>query len=145
MPDKNEQLLKLLKDNHVLQLAYAASSDYVLRKSFGLIKELQVFRGKKELAPAILKQYEGFVKKLSNSVIIGAHLYALELTGEQETIRKAVITTLEQKELRQDPMVGQTAGKIASGLLRRKFSRDKGLSEPELIEILNMLRKEVNL
>jgi hypothetical protein len=143
MPTKNERLLKLLEDTHALRLAYTASSDYVMRLAFEHIKDLQAFRGKTELAPAILKQYESFVERVRDSVILGAHLYALELTGAKEAVRKAVVATLDLKELRQDSMVVQTAGKIAVSLLRRKLSRRKDLSEQELDEIHSTLKKEV--
>jgi hypothetical protein len=143
MSTKNEQLLKLLEDAHVLRLAYAASSDYVMRLSFERIKELQAFRRKTELAPNILKQFENRIERVRDSVILGAHLYALELTGAQDALRKAVVATLDQKELRQDPMLAQTAGKIAARLLRRKLPRGKDLTEQALDEIHTTLRKEV--
>jgi len=143
MPNKNKQLLKLIADTKALRLAYAASSDYVMRLAFTRIKELQAFRGEKELAPAILKQYESLVARMRDSVILGAHLYALELTGSKEAIRKAVLATLDHKELRKDPMIAQTAGKIAASLFRRKLQHGKDLDEQELNEIHIKLRKEV--
>ncbi len=143
MSTPNEHLLKLLEDTHALRLAYAASSDYVMRLSFERIKELQAFRGKSELAPDILKQYENHVEKVRDPVILGAHLYALELTGAQDALGKAVVATLDQEELRQDPMLAQTAGKIAARLLRRKLPRGKDLSEQEVDEVYSTLRKEV--
>ncbi len=142
MPTPNEQLLKLLEDTHALRLAYAASSDYVMRLSFERIKELQAFRGKSELAPDILKQYENHLGRVRDSVILGAHLYALELTGAQDILRKAVISTLDQKEVRLDPILAQTAGKMAVRLLGRKLPRGKYLTEQELDEVYSTLRKE---
>ncbi len=143
MPDESERLLVMLEDRHALRLAYSASSDYVMRLSFERIKELQAFRGRTELSPAILKQYESLTEKVRDSVILSAHLYALELTGARDAIRKAVMMTLDQKELRQDSMVAQTAGKIAAQLLRRRLPRGKDFSEQELDEIHAALRKEV--
>jgi hypothetical protein len=143
MCTKNKELLKLLNDRHALRLAYAASSDYVMRLAFERIKELQACRGKTELAPAILKQYESLVETVRDSVIIGAHLYALELTGAKEVVRKAVVATLDQKELRQDPIVTQTVGKMAARLVRRKLPRGKDLEAQDIDEIHSTLKKEV--
>jgi len=142
MSSKEEQQLKLLEDTHLLRLAYAASSDYVMRLSFERIEELNAFRRKTGLAPAILKQYKRLVETVRDSVILGAHLYALELTGATDAVRQAVVITLDQRELRQDPMVAQTAGKIAARLIRRRLVRGKDLSERQIDEIHSMLKEE---
>jgi viroplasmin and RNaseH domain-containing protein len=143
MPIENEKILNMLKDFNVLMLAYTASSDYVMRLSFEQIKELQVFRGKTELAPAILKQYRKIIKSFRDSVILGAHLYALELTGEKDSIKSAILSTLSLKELRQDPRVTQIAVKIAAKLIGRRLPYGKDLNEKEIAEINAELTKEV--
>ncbi len=143
MPTNNKELLKLLKDMHVLRLGYSSSSDYVLRLAFDRIKELQAFRGKKELAPEILNQYESIIDKANDPVFLGAHLYALELIGVKDILFKAILITLDKKELRQEPMVSQLAGKIAASHLKIKLEHDKDFTEKELDDINITLRKEV--
>lgn len=143
MPTENRQLLKLLKDIRVLRLAYAASSDYVMRLSFGEIRELRAFRGKTGLAPDILKQYLALLGKVHDSVILGAHLYAIELTGAQDRVLRALVATLGHKELRADPRLAQTAGKMGARLLGRRLPAGKDLNEQELAEIHRTLKKEV--
>jgi hypothetical protein len=143
MPDRDEDLLKLLKDAHALVLAYSASSEYVMRLSFDRIRGLQAFRGRAELAPDVLEQYEGLVERVHDSVVLGAHLYALELTGARHAVREAVVATLDRKDLRHDPMLGQAAGKAGARLLRRRLPRGKDLSDQELDEVWGTLKKEV--
>ncbi|MGA9398032.1 MAG: hypothetical protein WBV22_07215 [Anaerolineaceae bacterium] len=143
MPNGKEPPVKLLKDTHVLRLAYTASSDYVMFLAFQRIKELQVFRDNKATAPYILKQYTSVMDRISDPVILGAHLYALELTGAKADLRKALVDTLSHKKLRQDTMITQLAGKMAFRLLQRKIPPTKDLNNQELDGIRDALRKEV--
>jgi hypothetical protein len=141
MSTTGDEPIKLLQDGRVLRLAYYASSDRVLHESFKRVKELAVFRGHAELASSVLEQYLDLVTKVRDPVILGAHLYALELTGVEAAVRKAVVATLKQKERRQFPMVAQMAAKIGARLARRKLPPGGALSEQEIDEIQAALGK----
>lgn len=143
MPNGREPPLKLLEDSHVLRLAYTASSDYVMLLAFQRTKELQAFRDNKAAAPSILKQYTSVMERMSDAVILGAHLYALELTGSKADLRKALVDTLSHPKLRQDTLVTQLAGKMSFRLLQRKIPPTKDLNDQELDGIRDALRKEV--
>ena len=101
-----DKLLGSLEDQHVLIEAYAASSSYVMRKAFAMSEKLEAFRGRNDLAPNILARIEQLTKKPGDPVILGAHLYALELTGAKPEIRTAMLRVLEEEKLRDGPLVG---------------------------------------
>lgn len=140
MPD--EELLSVLEDWRSLRLAYAASSDYVMRKAFEQTKPLEAFRGAAALAPAILQRYKGLADKTGDTVILGAHLYALQLTGDVAALRQAVVFSLEQRALRQDTCLAQFAGKIGAALLAQERSPGEDLSPGQLEAVLAALRRQ---
>jgi hypothetical protein len=135
MPD--EQLLEILQDWRILRLAYAASSAYVMRLAFEETKDLEAFRGLTDLAASIRARYEELAAKNADTVMLGAHLYALDLAGARDAIRNAVMFTLENPRLRGDPRLAQFAGRMGAGLLAagRRLSPGTDLSEDELERI----------
>ncbi len=141
MPD--EKLLALLEDRHLLLQAAAASSAYVMRRAFEATRELQVFKGRADLAPDILERLHGLAGK-SDPVIIGAHLYALELTGARRELAKGVLALLEDKAFRQDPLAGQFAANIGARLVRKdeRLTPAQPLAPGELEELLKALERE---
>jgi hypothetical protein len=112
------ELLRLLQDREVLLEAHAASSAYVMRRAFEGIKELKAFRGRTDLAPAILARLQSLSKEPRDPVMLGAHLYALELTGSHLEIGKGVSLLLEKRPIFQDPLLGQFAGSVGATLAR---------------------------
>lgn len=115
-----QQLLKRLVDREVLGEAYAASSAYVMRKAFEANKALAPFKGRADLAPAIIKQFERQRTKRPDWVVLSAHLYALQLTGADRETRNAVKVVLRDKVLKADPMVGQFAAHVGNNLVKYK-------------------------
>lgn len=105
----DDRLLATLQDRHFLLRAYAASSARLMRRVFERLKELQAFRGRKDLAPAILERLTG-IRPPGDPVVVGAHLYALELTGAGREIARGVAHVLKEQG-RMDPhLAGQLAG-----------------------------------
>ncbi len=144
MPE--ETPLSLLEDWRTLKLAYAASSDFVMRRAFETTKKFQSFRGRADLAPAILERFKALARGPADSVVLGAHLYALELTGAKPVLRAAIIFSLEEKRLREDPRTAQFAGKLGAAMLTpaRKPSRGADLTEGQLDEVRDALRRQEN-
>ncbi len=137
--------LELLTDWRRLKLAYAASSDYVLRLSFERIPDLQVFRERPDLAPAVLAQYEQLKEReVVDPVILDAHLYALELAGAPRLLRKAIAQTLSSPQLRANSEVAQFAAKIGVQLIPapRKLAPDAIVEEQEISELARRLGEE---
>jgi len=122
---ERNKLMALLEDRETLLEAYAASSAYVLRKAYESIEALQVFRGKAALAPAVLQRLQAHLAAGSpwDPVVIGAHLYALELTGAHPETCRAVAAVLREPVFRQDLLVGQLAGRLARRLTGRAGAR----------------------
>lgn len=136
--------LESLKDQNVLIEAYAASSSYVMRKAFVASEKLDAFRGRNDLAPNILARIEQLTKKPSDPVILGAHLYALELTGAKPEIHTAILRILEEEKLRDDPLVGQIAGEIGFKLVKTRKQLTPGayLTIDELQGVVEALKQE---
>lgn len=116
----NDKLMDLLDDPGVLLEAYAASSAYVMREAFMASKQLQVFKRRRDLALAILGRVKLLTRKPRDPVVLGAHLYALELTGADDEIRAATLHVLRHKALQDDPLAGQFAGQIGFNLTHAK-------------------------
>ncbi len=116
-----DRLLRVLTDREVLLEAYAASSAYVLRRVYESVRELQAFRGKAALAPAILRRLVALTRAPGpkDAVVIGAHLYALELAGSRPEVRKAVAAVLREPALKEDLLLGQLAGRIGQKLITK--------------------------
>ena len=139
-----DKLLEFLEDQHALIEANAASSAYVMRKVFEASEKLQAFEGRNDLAPAILARIEQLTEKPSNPVILGACLYALELTSDKPKIRAAVLHVLEKEEFRDDPLSGQLAGEIGFKQVETKKQLAPGtfLTIDELQGVVEALKKE---
>ncbi len=141
---KDDKLLSLLEDRSILLDAYAASSVYVMQKAFKNIKRLQAFKDRTDLAPSLLKKIRNLTRKLRDPIILGAHLYALEITMARREILQATILVLKQPAHRYDPLIGQIAGHIGKRLLRPPFA--DYLKPDELEDIFkNLQREEGNL
>jgi hypothetical protein len=140
----NDKLLGLLEDHRVLLEAQAASSAYVMRKAFVASRELQAFAGRTNLAPALLERVERLTKEPGDPVVLGAHLYALELTGADDEIRAATLQVLGNEALRDDPLAGQFAGQVAARLVRFEDKVAAGsYFEPEELEgVLGALERK---
>lgn len=122
-----ERLLNVLGDHEVLFDAYAASSAYVLHKALEGIEELRAFRDRKELAPLLVEHIDSMAKEPTDPVVLGAHLYALSLTGADDGIGNGIRRVLREEVLRRDPLVGQLAAFEGAKLLH--------LTGPELREL----------
>lgn len=137
----DEKLLALLEDQHTLLLASAASSAYVMRRGFEMAKSLQEFKGRADLAPAILERLTVHLKEPKDPTVIGAHLYALELTGAPKEMAQGAVMTL--RRLKEDPLAGQFAAQVAVVALGRP-QRPGIFLKPEAVEELCVvLEKEV--
>ncbi len=122
---ERNRLLALLEDRETLLEAYAASSAYVLRKAYERIEALQAFKDKAALAPAVLERLEAHLEagRPRDPVVIGAYLYALELTGARPETARAAAAVLRDPVFRQDPLVGQLAGRLGEHLTGRVAAR----------------------
>ena len=140
----NDQLIGLLEDPRVLLEAHAASSAYVMRKAFAESKELQVFGGRVDLAPAILDRIQRLSDAGSDPVVVSAHLYALELTGAATEVGAAVVQVLGDEALRADPMLGQFAGQTGASLIHTddRVAAGSYFEPEELKGILRALQRE---
>ncbi len=138
------KLLKSIEDRRVLMEAYAASSSYVLRKAFAASEKLKEFEGREDLAPDILSKVEKLAEKPNDPVIIGAHLYALELTRAKPQLHTAVLRVLEKENFQEDPLIGQFAGGIAFKLVKTKkqFAIDAYFTKEELQGVVKALKQE---
>ena len=119
-----EGLLRHLRDPEVLLQAYAASSAYVLRQAYQIIPELQAFRDKETLVSPVLEQLQ-LIRQAPghpDPVVVGAHLYALEIAGAEPETARAVASVLRDPVLRDDPLLGQLAGQIGASLLKKAGS-----------------------
>lgn len=139
-----DNLLESLEDQHVLIEAYAASSSYVMKKAFTTSEKLHAFKGRNDLALSILARIEQLTKEPSDPVILGVHLYALELTGAKPEINAALLHVLEKEGLRTDPLIGQLAGEIGFNQVKPKNQLAPGayLSAEELQSVADALKKE---
>lgn len=148
MPE--DKLLAVLQDRQALLEAYAASSARVMRGVFERHKVLKPFRGRRDLAPAILERLKG-IHPPGDPVIIGAHLYALELTGARPEMARGVTFVLRAQGKKDPYLVGQLAGFTGAALLRPE-GRGRGMSPtvgaagvlrpPDLAEILKAAERE---
>jgi hypothetical protein len=140
----NDRLLGLLEDQHILLEARAASSAYVMRKAFRACEELQAFKGRADIAPALLEKVGELIKEPTDPVILGAHLYALELTGADSETRAAMLQVLRNEALQGDPMVSQFAGHIGFNLIRpeEKLTPGTYLDQSELQKVVRSLEQE---
>jgi hypothetical protein len=82
------------------------------------------------------------MKEAGDPVVLSAHLYALGLTGDEAIERAAVTRVLADKQLREDPLAGQFAGRIGARLIRTRSAIGQYLSPAELETIFNTLRKK---
>jgi hypothetical protein len=87
---------------------------------------LQAFKGRSDLSQAIRARIDTLTRKKVDPIIIGAHLYALELTGSEPELRKATLHVLENSELREDPLIGQFAGEIGFHLMHAEKELSPG-------------------
>jgi len=142
MPDN--ELLRRLQDQEVLLAAYAASSAFVMHRAFEAMEKLRAFRGRTDLAPAIVARLKALSKKPRDPVILGAHLYALGLTGARREMGKGISLILEKDLLRQDPLVGQLAGTMGAGLVhpKKKLAPGAVFQAKELEAILTALKEK---
>lgn len=144
----DDKLLALLQDPKALLEAYAASSARGMRLAFQQHKELAAFKGRADLAPVVLEKLMG-LGPLGDPVFVGAHLYALELSGARRETAKAVGSLLRGQGRKDPYLVGQLAGITGAGLLR---SRGPGREQPnaparalkpkDLDEILQAVERE---
>lgn len=142
-----ERFLNVLGDPEILFDAYAASSAYVLHKAFEGIEQLQAFRGRKELAPLLVEHIDAMADEPVDPVVFGAHLYALVMTGAEETIGRGLRRVLGVESLRRDPLVGPLAAYEGAKLLHLDAAEMRDLSfRPQQMEgILHRLEsKEVH-
>ena len=135
--------LKPLSDRNVLLEAHAASSAYVMQKAFAASEKLNAFRGRKDLAPAILAKIEELSANPGDPVILGAHLYVLELIGAKPELKEAILRLLENDGLRADPLIGQQAGEIAIRQAKPDKRLDPGanLSIEDLKDLADALKQ----
>lgn len=148
MPE--DKIFAVLNNPKALLEAYAASSAGVMRLAFERNKDLQAFRGRKDLAPAILERLTG-LRPPGDPVVTGAHLYALELTGARTHIARAVAMVLKGIGEKDPHLVGQLAGFTGAALLRPEGARHPAtpgrvpalrLKRQELDEILKAVERE---
>lgn len=148
MPD--DRMLSVLNDPKVLLEAYAASSAGVMRLAFERSKDLQAFRGRKDLAPVILERLTA-LRPPGDPVVTGAHLYALELTGARPHLARAVSMVLKGAGEKDPHLAGQLAGFSGTALLRSEGTRTpvappqappRALKRQELAEILKAAERE---
>ncbi len=144
----DDRLLAMLQDRKALLEAYAASSARVMRLAFQQHKDLKAFKGRADLAPGILEKLAG-IKPPGDPVIIGAHLYALELTGARREIAKAVALVLRNQGRKDPYLVGQLAGFSGAGLVRPEgpgrvppIDATKAFKPKDLDEILKIVERE---
>ena len=139
-----DKLLESLNDQNILTEAYTASSSYVMRKAFAASDKLQAFKGRDDLAPSILERVKQLTEKPSDPVILGAHIYALELTGAKPEIHTATVRVLEEEKFRDDPLVGQLAGEIGFKLVkpREHFTPGDYLTIDALQSVVDALKQE---
>lgn len=140
----DEKLLATLQDRRALLEAYAASSAWVMRRAFERVKDIQAFRGRKDLAPTLLEKLAG-IGPPGDPVIVGAHLYALELTGARREIAKGVVHVLKGPGRKDPHLVGQLAG-FASAVFMPRMGREtialKVRRPGDLDEILKVAMRE---
>lgn len=136
--------LEPLEDKSDFIEAYAASSSYVMRKAFAASEKLNAFKGRQDLAPAILAKIEQLLEKPGDPVILGAHLYALELTSAKPQINAAVLRVLEKEGLRDDPLIGQLAGEIGfkQATPDKQLTPGAYLTPEELKAVVDALKQE---
>lgn len=139
-----DKLLESLEDRNVLLEAHAASSAYVMRKAFAASEKLHAFEGRNDLAPIILERIKQLTEKPCDPVILGASLFALELTNDKPEIHAAVLHVLEKEELRDDPLIGQLAGEIGFKLIKTRKQLTPGtyLTIDELQGVIEALGQE---
>jgi len=144
----DDKLLAVLQDRKALLEAYAASSAGVMRLAFQRSKELRAFRGRKDLAPAILERLTG-IRPPGDPVVIGAHLYALELTGARVETAKGVAFVLRHQGRKDPYLAGQLAGFTGQAFIRPEGGRParpvapaKRLRPEDLEEILRAVERE---
>lgn len=138
------RLLNNLTDPQVLLPAYAASSAYVMHRAFQDMEEMEVFRSRAEMAPALVERLQALQDETTDAVILGAHLHALSLTGDPDNIRRGVRGVLKQDSLRGEPLVRQLAAfEGAEALhLRTPSSRELSFPPEEIDSILEKLEQE---
>jgi hypothetical protein len=140
----SDPLLERLRDRKVLLQGYAADSAYVLHRAFESTPELNELRKRGDLAPSILARLRRLAEKPQDPVILGAHLYALELTGSRPALREGVRLLLDKPILRRDPLVGQLAGQAGARLLRPTMKpKLEPTFDPGELEVISANLKEV--
>ncbi len=144
----DDRLLALLQDQKALLEAYAASSARVMRLAFQQLKDMKAFKGRADLAPAILEKLTGLAAP-GDPVVIGAHLYALELTGARREIARAVKHALSNQGRKDPYLVGQLAALTGASLLRPQspgraapLASVKVFQPKDLDEILKLVERE---
>jgi len=142
----DEKLLAVLQDKKVLLEAYAASSAQVMRLAFQKIKALQPFKGRADLAPPVLEKLIG-IRPPGDPVVVGAHLYALELTGVRREIAKGVTFVLKDQGRKDPHLVGLLAGYTGVTLVKPEGrvapkAAAKILRPRDLDEILKLVERE---
>jgi hypothetical protein len=142
----DEQLFAILEDQRFLLRAYAASSARLMWQVFGRLRELQAFRGRKDLAPALVDKLVA-LRAPSDPVVAGAHLYALRLTQARREIARGVTHVLRGQGRKDPHLAGQLAG-FAGAVLAVPDGREtaaparKALRQADLDEILKLAEKE---
>jgi len=136
--------LRLLEDRRVLLEAQAASSAYVLRRALEATKELQVFRGRADLANFLVQHVERFTAEPADPVVLAAHLYALELTGARRELIASTLRVLKARQWRGDALAGVFAGHVAAGLVRgrKQLAPEAALTPAALDELREALERE---
>lgn len=136
------ELLRFLHDKTALIDAYTASSAYVMRKAFKQIAFFKKFKKRKDLAVKISQNYQTFLKKRLDPVILNAHVYALELTGEKVLLGKLSRSALRHKHLKVDPLVGQFIGYVGTKHFRPrvKVEPDKFFKSEELQNLIKHIK-----